>query len=112
MARDRRATQLAVSLKAIQTEIETHLINADWEDLSLSLLRLIAIGERQGQRELCLKAQTIRDLAIYLSRGLLEDHDPKDLKARIKKETSDLEFYLRHFKWSVAERNLGFLENL
>lgn len=105
---DRSAAQTTAVLKSIHTEIETHLYEEDWEALALSLHRLIAIGERLAQRELCLKAQRIRELSLVIARGgASDDSECRELKHRLIHDAEELSNFIKHFKWALRDTDIN-----
>lgn len=83
-------SDVATELQVLRTEIDHGFQNGEWERLASSLDILAQMGERQGERELCLRSQCLKELIGERAGGRGK---------RMDELFNDLMFYLTHMEW-------------
>jgi hypothetical protein len=87
-----RSEEFARELQALRNELIHQFRGSQWGELSRTLEMLARVGEMQGSRELCLRAQSLRELM-----GIRSDRSTAG--GRVSELFHDLMFHLSHLQW-------------
>jgi hypothetical protein len=89
-------TDLRPYLQFLRTDLERAFRDRDWESLLKQLEQLAAVGESEGRRELCLRAQSLREVLGHRAGGRGEE--PGETLLR---HFHELTFHLTHLQWTT-----------
>lgn len=84
-------------LQHLRSQIERTFQAGRWSELAGALETLAKIGEAEGHRELCLRAQSLRELMGHNAGG--REAPGK----RVSELYHDLLFHVSHVEWSKAQ---------
>lgn len=85
---------LAIELSRLSKELKRQFAGGQWQSLASTLEVLAKVGEIEGKRELCLRAQSMRELMGKNGGG--RQHAGQ----RMQELFADLMFHLSHLQWS------------
>ena len=95
---DEQAADLYVELQFLRRSLVKQFEEGHWTDLTATLSNVAKLGEGQGCPELCLRAQSLRELMGNRGSGRLTPGQ------RVEQLFSDLLFQLAHLQWSNQAR--------
>jgi hypothetical protein len=85
--------ELSSELQSLRNELVFQFRREQWSSLAGTLEAIARLGEEQGRRELCLRAQTLRELMDH--RGA-----PDAIRFdRVTEVYDELLFHLKHLQW-------------
>lgn len=84
---------LTREIQFLRAELQSNFQEKNWSQLSRSLEAVVRVGETGGQMELCLRAQSLRELMGSRSSGRTS------AGARMEELFHELMFHLSHFQW-------------
>jgi hypothetical protein len=84
----------ARELQSLKSNLTEQFQDGQWAELSKSLETLAKVGESQSCRELCLRAQSLRELMGYSAGG-----GRMSAGERASQLFHDLMFHLGHLQW-------------
>lgn len=82
-------------VQSIRAELEASFETRNWLGMSSSLDQLVSLTQEVGQRELCIRAQSMRDLARS---GTFEGTE-QETSASLQVQWNELVFLMDHFEW-------------
>jgi len=91
---------LAGELQWIRSELVQHFQTQQWSQFSGALADLARMGEGQSYRELCLRAQSLRELIGERGGGR-----SFAAGARVAELFNELMFHLSHLQWSTQNQH-------
>ena len=84
---------LEMQLRSFKKNLALQFQAGNWSELSRSLERLASLGETEGQMELCLRAQSLREILGVRASGRTQ------AGARVDELFHELMFHFSHFQW-------------
>lgn len=85
---------LAPYLQVLKVDFERAFRDSDWENLNRLLASLATVGEREGYRELCLRAQSLQEVLGHRAGG--RGSQPGEA---LQRHYQELSFHLAHLQW-------------
>ena len=84
---------LSGELQSLHKTLVAQFKSGQWAPMASTLERLAKVGEHEGQRELCLRAQSLRDIMGERAGGR------EKAGKRLQELFSELLFHLSHLQW-------------
>jgi len=87
------SSELSATLHVVRLDLQGQFRGARWGELAQTLDTVAKLGETQGSRELCLRAQSLRELMGNRAGGRASAGD------RVTQLFHELMFHLSHLQW-------------